>query len=349
MRRRRGFSIPSLLAAAVLTPAPAWAVPSFLAKTPLQYLTGAGIRAYPVVRLTWGVIIISVAVIVIIAACVLIAGFRRERPGTAGPDGRMPVERAGSGLAWIYVGTGISTLVLLATSVWTMIALARVAQPPNEPALTIEVHGHQWWWEVLYVGKEPSRIFRTADDIHIPVGVPVRFKLTGDDVIHSFWVPALAGKMDTIPGQMNSMWLEADKPGVYRGQCTEFCGEQHAHMGFTVTADLPDAFEAWWKHQLEPAPQPANDAIATGEAIFITRCGACHAVGGTDAGGRLGPDLSHLMLRKSLAAGTLNNNPVQLSAWIADPQHIKPGAYMPRLDISGTDLAAVRTFLQTLN
>jgi len=344
-----GFNILRLLGASVMTVSAPSLAGAGWREAPLQYLTGAGTRAYPVVHLTWGVIIISAAVVAIIATLVLIACLKRNAPLTPDADGRLPVERAGAGVAWIYVGTAISTLVLLATSVWTMMALADVAQPPNEPAMTIEVHGHQWWWEVLYVSKEPSRMFRTANDIHIPVGVPVRFNLTGDDVIHSFWVPALSGKMDTIPGQTNSMWLEADKPGTYRGQCTEYCGQQHAHMAFTVTADPPEAFEGWWAHQLEPAPAPANDSITKGEAVFVTRCGACHAVGGTDAGGRVGPNLSHLMLRKSIAAGTLNNNPVQLSAWIADPQHIKPGNFMPRLDISGPDLAAIRTFLQTLN
>jgi cytochrome c oxidase subunit II len=320
-----------------------------LAEAPLQFLTGAGSRAYPVVQLTWVVLAISVAVTLIIGLLVLIACLKRNSPAEPEPDGRQPVGREGSGLAWIYVGTGLSTVVLLAVSVWTMITLTAVAKPPNQPALTIEVSGHQWWWEALYVSKEPSKVFRTANDIHIPLGQPVQVNLTGADVIHSFWVPALSGKMDTIPGQTNTMWLEADKPGVYRGQCTEYCGEQHAHMGFTLTADPPDVFKAWLAHQLDPAPEPRNEAIAKGEAVFITRCGVCHTVRGTDAGGRVGPDLSHLMQRASLAAGTLGNNPVQLSAWIADPQHIKPGNLMPRPDISGPELASIRTYLETLN
>ncbi len=214
-------------------------------------------------------------------------------------DGKLPVGRRGSGLSWIYVGTGLSTVVLLAVSIWTMVTLAAVAKPPVQPGLTIEIYGHQWWWEALYVSDQPSKIFRTADDFHIPVGVPVRLNLVGDDVIYSFWVPALSGKMDTIPGQNNSLWIEADRPGTYRGQCTEYCGQQHAHMGFTVTADQPDAFQAWWAHQLEPAPVPPNQQALEGQAVFITRCGACHAIGGTDAHGIVGPNLSHLMQRKS--------------------------------------------------
>ena len=314
----------------------------------LQFLTGAGARAYPVVQLTWIVLGISVAVMVIIGALVVAASLRRKT-SPSGFGGKLPVAREPGGLAWIYVGTGISTLVLLAVSVSTMVTLSAVAKPPNQPGLSIEVHGHQWWWEALYVSPQPAKMFRTGNDFHIPVGLPVEIKLIGDDVIHSFWVPALSGKMDTVPGQTNTLWIEADKPGTYRGQCTEYCGEQHAHMGFTVTADEPEAFQAWWTHQLEPAPEPSNTAAQQGEATFVTRCGACHAVGGTDARGIVGPNLSHLMQRKSLAAGTLPNNPVQLAAWIADPQHIKPGNFMPRLEISGPDLASIQSFLQTLN
>ena len=189
----------------------------------------------------------------------------------------------------------------------------------------------------------------TADDFHIPVGKPIRFNLIGGDVIHSFWVPALSGKMDTIPGQTNTMWLEADRPGTYRGQCTEYCGKQHAHMGFTITAEPEADYEAWLAHQREPAPAPATPQLAQDQGVFVGRCGECHAVQGTPAHGQFGPNLSHLMLRKSLAAGTLNNNPVQLSGWIADPQHIKPGCNMPWLALSGPELASVRDYLATLN
>ena len=215
-------------------PSAAWA--GLLDRAYLQYLTGDGVRAHPVVHLTWGVTLISLAVIVIISAVVVTASIRRGPRPTPAADGKLPVGRRGSGLSWIYVGTGLSTVVLLAVSIWTMVTLAAVAKPPVQPGLTIEIHGHQWWWEALYVSDQPSKMFRTADDFHIPVGVPVRLNLVGDDVIHSFWVPALSGKMDTIPGQNNSLWIEADRPGTYRGQCTEYCGQQHAHMGFTVTA-----------------------------------------------------------------------------------------------------------------
>ena len=319
-----------------------------LSDAPLQYLTGAGLRAYPVVTLTWVVIAISIVVMIVITGLVVIGALRRRPPAAPDAQGRRPLSRDG-GLAWIYVGTGVSTLVLLAISIWTMLATAAVVTPPGDPAVTVEIRGRQWWWEVRYPNADPSRVLQTANDFHIPVGKPVHVNLVGADVIHSFWIPALSGKTDMIPGQTNTLWLEADKPGTYRGQCTEFCGKQHAHMGFTVTADSPADYQAWLDHQLEPAPPPTTPELAEAQRVFVSRCSECHAVKGTPAHGQVGPDLSHLTQRKSLAAGTLNNNPVQLSGWIADPQHIKPGCNMPWLALSGRELALVRDYLQTLD
>jgi cytochrome c oxidase subunit 2 len=172
-------------------------------------------------------------------------------------------------------------------------------------------------------------------------------KLIGGDVIHSFWVPALGGKTDTIPGQTNITWLQADKPGIYRGQCTEYCGKQHANMAFFVVAEPPQQFEQWRQKQIAPAT-PSPD-LTQAVAAFQTRCGVCHTVRGTPAGGKVGPDLTHVMSRGTLAAGTLPNTPGHLAGWIADPQGVKPGNHMPQVDMSGADLNAIRTFLQTLS
>ena len=218
----------------------------------------------------------------------------------------------------------------------------------RKPALTIEVTGQQWWWKVRYLSDDPSRIFTTANEIHIPTGEPVRIELIGADVIHSFWVPPLSGKTDAIPGQTNVTWLEADRPGRYRGQCTEYCGVQHAHMGFEVVAQSPGEFDAWWDAQLKPAAtadrRPANAA----PTLFSYHCGACHTVRGTEAGGAIAPDLTHLMSRATIAAGTLPNNAGNLSGWIADPQAIKPGTLMPIVYLSGPELNDIRAYLQTL-
>lgn len=320
--------------------------PPARADTPMSYLTSFGAKGERVLGLTWGLLILSICVVVIIGALVLAGTLLRRSTTSAASHGDMPVERSGAGLLWIVVGVGLSIVALLASTVWTVSTMAAVNKPPTEPAFTIAVTGHQWWWEAEYQSGVPAEEFSTANEIHIPVGVPVKVRLDTSDVIHSFWVPALSGKTDLIPGQTNETWIQADKPGVYRGQCTEYCGKQHAHMALVVYADEPRAFQAWRAAQLQPADvDPATD----GARRFLVYCGACHTVRGTPAGGELGPDLTHLMSRSTIAAGTLPNKPAYLSGWIADPQHVKPGALMPRLDLSGSDLASIRTFLRQLD
>ncbi|HET9572426.1 MAG TPA: cytochrome c oxidase subunit II [Methyloceanibacter sp.] len=318
------------------------------ADAPMTFLRSFGAKADQVLPLTWGLTVISILVVVIVSALLLRSLFASPAIGGL-PNQKLPVERPTGGLAWIYVGTAISAMVLFGSAVWTMVTLAAVGQPAGKPAFTVEVTGHQWWWQVRYLSGRPARIFTTANEIHIPVGEPVEVRLTTADVIHSFWVPALTGKTDLIPGQTNLTWIEADKPGVYRGQCTEFCGEQHAHMGLTVVANKPQDFDAWWDAQLKaPAPAVAESA-EQGEAVFVGRCGICHSVRGSSAGGKAGPDLSHLMTRRTIAAGTLPNTPGNLAGWIADPQHIKPGSHMPRTEVTPEQLQQIVAYLQTLN
>ncbi len=201
---------------------------------------------------------------------------------------------------------------------------------------------------IRYKSDDPSREFTTANEIHVPVGEPVRFELRSADVIHTFWVPALSGKTDLIPGQTNTTWLEADAPGVYRGQCNEYCGQQHAHMALSLYADPPDQFQSWWDGQLRSAPAPAAPAAASGQRQFQQKCAACHSVRGSLAGGRVGPDLTHLMSRGTIAAGLLPNMVGNLSGWIANPQVLKPGCKMPNLELSGPELQAIRSYLLTL-
>lgn len=322
--------------------------PAFADGSPLNYLTAYGPRADAILPLTYGTMVISCLVSVLIAILLGGAILRRRPASDAENPHALAVKRSGSGLPWIYVGVGISTVALFGIAVWTMVVLSAVATPSAKPTLTIEINAKQWWWEVRYARAPHDRTFTTANEIHIPVGEPVAFTLKSDDVIHSFWVPALHGKTDVIPGQTNTTWLEARVPGTYRGQCTEYCGKQHAHMGFVVIAEDRPAFEAWLERQRGPAPR-VSGALAEAQTTFAAKCGLCHAVRGTQIGGRLGPDLSHLKSRTTLAAGTLPNTPGHLGAWIADPQHIKPGAKMPRLDISGPELAQVQTYLDTLD
>lgn len=315
---------------------------------PLNYLYAYGPKARAEATLLWFVLIVSLVVIAIVTALVVIGIVRRHSKLVLGNGEQVPVARTGNGLRWIYIGTGLSFIVLVATLFWTMITIADIAGPPAAPALTLRITARQWWWKVQYLNPDVSRIVTTANEIHIPAGKPIRIELISTDVIHSFWIPALSGKTDAIPGQTNMQWLEASHPGVYRGQCTEYCGMQHAHMGMFVIAQTPAHFQAWLEKQLQPAPPPASAQAARGEQLFVYRCGTCHTARGTDAGGMVAPDLTHLMSRRTIAAGTLPTTIATLSGWIANSQAIKPGNHMPVLYLSGPELNDLRSYLKTL-
>jgi cytochrome c oxidase subunit 2 len=316
--------------------------------TPLSYLSSAGPAAQPLTQLAWGLGGLSVAVTVIVTIA-LVGGIWRRRAAPA-QDG-LGLESGGgpgAGLAWIYIGLGISVPVLAACTVWTLFVLGEVMHPASKPQLTLQVTAHQWWWEVRYLDPVAGRVFTTANEIHIPAGEPVRVILSSPDVIHSFWVPKLAGKMDVIPGVTNVTWIQAATPGQYRGQCAEFCGLQHARMAFNVTADSPAAFASWRDNQLAPPPVAANPNVLQGSALFGARCASCHTVSGTPDGGLVGPELSHLASRETLAAGTIPNDTAHLDAWIADPAAIKPGVLMPRVPLTAAERADVVAYLQSL-
>ncbi|MEJ8838830.1 cytochrome c oxidase subunit II [Ramlibacter sp. AN1133] len=317
------------------------------AGAPLSYVHTFGDSADPVTTLGWGLAIISV--IVFAAVFLLLAGgVLRRRPPAA--PGALAVRTDAGGLPWIYIGVGITVVVLAGCAVWTMLTLRATAMPAGAGQLTLRVSGAQWWWRVHYRDDAAARGFETANEIHIPVGRPVRVELASEDVIHSFWIPQLAGKIDMIPGQTNVLWLHAARRGTYRGQCGEFCGAQHAHMAMQVVADEPADFARWRDNQLRAAPAPAPaTAQAGGAREFVAHCGACHTVRGTPAGGIVGPDLTHLMSRNTIAAGALSNTTGNLAAWIADPGAIKPGTRMPAQTVSPAELQAIVGFLQTLH
>lgn len=317
------------------------------ANPPLSYLRTFGPAADPATQLSWGAMVVSIAVSVIIGLLVLVGVWRRSATRDALLIGQVPIERRGGGVRWIWIGVTLTSLVLLATLVWTLAALAAMVSPA--PELTIAVTGRQWWWQAAYQPDNPSQRFVTANELHIPVGRPVRIELLSSDVIHSFWVPALAGKTDAIPGRLNVAWLQADQPGRYLGQCTEYCGRQHAHMAFLVIAQPPAEFAAWLRAQRALAQPPGTPEQAEGLRIFVKRCGDCHAVRGTAAHGSAAPDLTHLMSRRTIAAGALANTPGGLSGWIANPQGVKPGAHMPPPYLSGPELSAVRAYLLNLS
>jgi cytochrome c oxidase subunit 2 len=188
----------------------------------------------------------------------------------------------------------------------------------------------------------------TANEIHIPVGETVAVRLRSDNVIHSFWVPALSGKLDLVPGRTNTLLLRADRPGTYRGQCAEYCGLQHAHMAFLVVAESRAEFAAWLVRQQQPAPTPIDPTLAVGQAAFIQHCGQCHTVRGTDARGITGPDLTHIASRRTLAAGTLPNTSAHLGRWVARAQSIKPGSLMPDMTLETAELQHIQAYLMSL-
>jgi len=315
------------------------------AAAPLQYLSGAGDKARPVVWLTWGLLIVSVLVVLVVAS--LLAGAIWHRPGeswVAGRKGNLLPDT--SAAQWLWIGVGGSALVLLISVIWTVKVLADIQAPGAKAAVTIEVTGRQFWWQAHYL-SDSGRDFFTANELHIPVGKPVRIKLIGGDVIHSFWVPQLAGKMDAIPGQINETWIQASRPGVYEGQCTEYCGVQHSKMLLRVIAQSAAEFEKWRAHQAS-APAVSAEVAALGEKPFIDHCGNCHAVRGTQAHGTLGPDLSHLMQRRTIASGILPNDAATLRAWVSDPQVLKPGNLMPAVKLSDQERAGINTYLLAL-
>lgn len=312
----------------------------------MSYLRTFGAAGDPATQLGWGLGTISVIVMIVIAV-LLLAGIFKNRARPANPN-ELTVQSDTGGMSWIYVGVGITILVLIGCVIWTMLTVAAVAMPARAGDFTLRVTSAQWWWNVRYLHRDPSQIFDVANEIHIPVGQPVRVELNSIDVIHSFWIPQLTGKMDVIPGLTNVMWLQADRPGIYRGQCGEYCGAQHAHMAMYVVADSPKDYLAWAQGQLRAAAPADSEPLRRGEQAFIANCAACHTVRGTQAGGILGPDLTHLMSRQTLAAGLLPNTPGNLAAWIADAQALKPGSRMPSLVLSAPDLSAVVTYLNTL-
>jgi cytochrome c oxidase subunit II len=255
-------------------------------------------------------------------------------------------ERAATVLV-VALGIAVPIVILVTLFVWSDVFVLRSTAAPSKKStqMTIDVVGHQWFWEVRYPGTKAV----TANEIHIPTRTRVAVIGTTADVIHSFWVPELNRKMDLIPGHPNPLLLEADRPGAYRGQCAEYCGLQHAHMSMWVYADPPDRFQAWLANMAKPARAPSSAEERRGQKIFLSSpCASCHTIRGTNAQGTVGPDLTHLGTRTTLAALVLPNNRAALEKWLRDPQHVKPGNRMPRVPLSDADYRALAAYLESL-
>jgi cytochrome c oxidase subunit 2 len=318
-------------------------------------LDPAGPQAGSIGGLWWLMLYTLTAVFLLVMAVLVIAAFR-PRGAYRGETAYAPDTKPEAGrerrMSRVVIGSVAATVVilfvLLVSSFLTGRSLYSIAAG-GESALTVKVTGYQWWWKVQYDNQNAGYIVTTANEIHIPVGRPVLFKLTSNDVIHSFWIPNLHGKTDLIPGHETTTWIRADRPGTFRGQCAEFCGHQHAHMAFTVVAETPDQFKSWYDAQLKPAAQPSTPEQARGQQVFMSSpCVMCHRIGGTDAGGVVGPDLTHVASRPTIAAGTLENKRGHLAGWVVDSQKIKPGNRMPPNNLEPEDLQALLDYLQSL-
>ena len=315
--------------------------PPILVQGPLSLLDPAGPRAALTANLWWFMLVVGLAVYLVVMGLLAISLM-------AGPNGRLRLGENGRNRLVIGGGLVAPAIVLVVLLIFNLRTLVAVAEPAGPVDLTLDVVAHQWWWEVRYPDQQVS----TANEIRIPVGQTVLIHLTSVDVIHSLWVPRLAGKTDVVPGQTNTMWLEASEPGEYRGQCAEYCGIQHANMAFTVFAEPADQFQAWISAQRQPAVAPSTPRQAQGAQAFATLgCIGCHALryGGTaPTGGGVGPDLTHLASRGSIGAGVAPNNTATLQKWIADPDAIKKGTTMPATNVDADTLDALVTYLSSL-
>jgi cytochrome c oxidase subunit II len=294
-------------------------------------------------HLWWGMLVAAAIVFFGAVFLLLLAWGRRTQEGLPLLGDRKGAE---TGMV-LFFGIAVPVVVLITLFALANIVVMRDTEAPKASStrLTIEVTGRQWFWKVRY----PRSRAVTANEIHIPVRTRVNLVGRTQDVIHSIWIPRLNRKIDTIPGRSNRVLLYADRPGRYRGQCAEFCGLQHAHMSMYVFADPPQRFRAWLANMARPRRAPATAAQRTGEKTFLDeQCVSCHTIRGTNARGNIGPDLTHLRSRTTLAGLTLHNSPSELARWIQDPQHFKPGNKMPALGLNGGQIGALVDYLESL-
>lgn len=298
-----------------------------------QLETMAGLTYYMI-----GVAVIILAIIVI-AVTIIIIRFRKK-PG----DDVEPYQEFGSlklEVVWTIIPLGIVAVLFLLTCN----TMRAVSPPAGDKEADLVVIGHQWWWELRY----PKYGIITANEVHLPVGKNLLVRLESIDVIHDFWVPELARKMDLVPGHPNYMWLIASEPGVYLGACAEFCGDQHANMRIRIIAQEEDEFNEWVKQQQVIPPTPTSGQAAEGAQLFQDMaCMNCHTIFGTPAAARVGPNLTHLSDRQTIGAGVLTNTPENLTKWLTNPQKYKPGAYMPNMKLSNSEVKSIVAYLEAL-
>ena len=311
-------------------------------------LGGQGAEGANFIRLFTFFMVVCTVMYLLVIAGLAVALWRRRREGLTVKDRRhhqmSPVVRPALIVWTALIVIGLSVLVVA-----SFFSDRSNAAHTRRPALTLTVTANQWWWDVRYDTADPSKIVRTANEIHLPVGVPVQVMFKSNDVIHSFWVPNLAGKQDLIPGRTTDVQLLPRTAGLYRGQCAEFCGIAHALMALDITVESKADFQRWYAAQLRPAAPPKTSLQLAGYRYATTReCATCHNIGGTPASGQVAPDLTHFASRRSIAAGTLPMNKGNLYGWIADPQSQKPGNRMPTVGLNAPELHALVAYLESL-
>ncbi len=297
----------------------------------------AGPYAWPVTTLSWVLLAMAAGVLALVLAALWIALFGSDRARA---------RLGGTKVIWL-AGIALPAVVLTALLFYGLSLTSSLSDRIRGDEMRVRVTGEMWWWRVAYLGPDGTPRHHDANELHIPVGQPVVLELQSADVIHSFWVPRLSGKLDMIPGRNNLMRIQADEPGVYGGQCAEYCGGPHALMGFAVIAHAPEEFERWTQARIAREQAPATDA-AEGEALFQTAgCAACHRIAGTDANGLAGPDLTFMGARRTIGAGILPHNRGTVMGWIANSQAIKPNNRMPAYpNLSGEELQALAAYLE---
>ncbi|MEA2827715.1 MAG: cytochrome c oxidase subunit [Actinomycetota bacterium] len=307
-----------------------------------------GPEARHVAGVWWLMFGLAAAVYVVVAGLVVIAIVRGRRTSTPAEDGAAVV-RAGtdrrSESAFIWAGGIVAPVVILAILAVVTVTTTRDVRRAQDGELQVEVTAKRWWWDVRY----PESGVATADEIHIPVGRPIDVVLRSDNVVHSFWVPQLAGKLDAVPGQTNHLRFQASTPGTYLGECAEYCGLQHARMGFIVIADAPADFDRWLARRSGAGTGPTSEATAEGQLVFMREaCAGCHAIRNTQATATLGPDLSDFGSRQWIGSVTLPNTRGNLAGWISNSQTIKPGNLMPPISLEPDELDALVAYLESL-
>lgn len=306
-------------------------------------LRPAGAQALTIDHLWWLIFWTTTVVFVAVSLATLLAIRRGHSPTPHRPsDGTMRIP--------VIAASAISVLILIGLLAVSVMAERATTYFHDPDPLEVQVTGNQWWWQVDYWPHDPARRVTSANELHLPTGRGVVIFLESSDVIHSFWVPALHGKTDLIPGHDNELRLKVDKPGPLWGQCAEYCGAQHAHMRLAVVAHEPGAFGDWLAAEAAPSQPPSPGSLEARGRDLVAHgaCAMCHAVSGTNAGAHTAPDLTHFGRRLTIAAGTLPNRPAELDRWISDPSAVKPGTKMPRVPLTDEERRAVVAYLESL-